>query len=108
MVHLAEVDHGSVLCPAAGVEEVEVAVEFRGVVVAAWAPGEAEHRGGERRKDELTLEPEKVERPAALGRIEAAHRHPAFVVQQVLFGTRGDLGIGPPSLRLVLRVLEYR
>ena len=64
-----------------------------------------ELRRRERREHQLPLEPEQVEGPAALGRIEGAEGAPSLRRQQVLFGRLGRRRVAPagvgPGHRLV-------
>ena len=90
-VVLAEVGDREVVGRAARVQQVEVLAH--------------EHRRGERREHELSVEAEHVDDVAAFRRVERAHRVPALVDQQPLLGRRPGclvvLALGGVGGRLV-------
>ena len=80
MILGTEAVHGLVLGPTAGVEEIEVGRQFLGVRVAVDVAWKVEHCRGEGGENQLALEAQQIQDPAALDRVEAAHGHPTFVL----------------------------
>src|SRR6266542_3280041 len=90
----AELDHGAVLRRAPRVQAVDI------------APGE--HRRGERREHQLTLEAEQVERTGPLDGIERPQRQPPLLLEQPLLRLGGGRRVRPAGGGARHRGLEQR
>ncbi len=108
MIVRTETVHRLVLGSAAGVEQLEVGRQLLGVGVAVDVAREVEHAGGEGGKDQLALEAQQIQDPAALDTVESAHGHPTLVLHQALFGPGRDRHVGAPALGLLSGVGQHR